>query len=474
MTGLPPETKKTVLHWKKEPSAFAKDVLGVDLWKKQIEIMEAVRDRSRVAVKACHASGKTRAAADTALWFLSTNPDSAVITTAPTWRQVAELLWRDMRHDYHRAVVPLGGRFLEAPHWQIDDKWYALGLSTDKPDRFQGHHASKMLVIVDEAAGVGEPVFEAIEGLMSTDDAKLLMLGNPTSHAGSFYSAFHTMRQLYHCITISAFDTPNFAGKGMVRPYLVTRQWVDDMRIKWGETNPLWYARILGEFSPVSLDTLIALQFIESAQTRWEEAKETDPCEFGVDVARQGDDETVIAIRKGNKLLPLTYLRKNDTMEVAGAVANAAAEYGPTSIKVDAVGIGAGVADRLRELSLPAIDIQSGARADDNKRYINKRAEMWDALAILLRSGDVTLPPDEALAGQLAAVKFIYDSTGRMQLESKADLKKRTGYSPDRADAVVYAFAKGETASLGTFEQPMKDGGSLWTDRETTRSRWRV
>lgn len=460
-----------VARYRQEPGLFAEEGLGVAWWHKQLEIAEAVRDHPRVAVKACHASGKTKAAADVAIWYMATHCPSVVISTAPTNRQVAELLWREMRADYHRSRWPLGGTFYDIPKWNVDNNWYALGLSTKEADSFQGHHSENMLVIVDEAAGVAENIFEAIEGIISTSNAKLLLIGNPTSQSGAFYNAFHSLRHLYHCITINALETPNFQPDQAERLYLITPTWIEERRKVWGENHPLWYARVLGEFSPVSVDSMIALQWIEKAQTAWADMVDGSPVEIGVDVARMGTDETVLVVRRGMKVTELQAWQKVDTMETTGRVIAAYKSHSAQSIKVDVVGIGAGVVDRLRELGYPVVGIESGGRAREADKYINLRAEMWSGFADLMRQGLVGLPPDDVLAGQLAAIKYQYRSSGQMQIESKEDLKKRVGYSPDRGDAVVYAFADLRSVPLSAIEQPAEE--SRWTDWEDG-SRWRT
>ncbi len=464
---------EAALHLQSSPADFARMALRIDWWSKQAEIAQAVCDNARVAVKACHASSKTHTAAGIALWFITFHRPSVVITTAPTYRQVSELLWREMRHMYtqgdKRAMI---GRFLDSPRWEVDANWYALGISTKDPDAFQGHHSRNILVIVDEAAGVAEPIFEAVEGIVSTQDAKVLLLGNPTSQAGTFHAAFHGGRSRYKCMTISAFDTPNFAGQGVVRPYLITPEWVKDQAARWGEGSPFYQSRVLGEFPKQGIDTLIPLQFIEDAMQRWHEMPDGAPIEIGADIARYGQDETVICTRLGGKVLPLQCFHSQDTMVTTGRIIEAYRAHPTSSTKVDVVGIGAGVFDRLQEQGgYQAVAVESGARARDRDKYVNLRAEMWSGLKELLQAGLVGLPPDEVLAGELAAVKYHFDSSGRMQIESKEDMAKRGIGSPDRADSVVYAFADIQGGHVSEDDQQTE--ASKWGGGEEGRSRWR-
>ncbi|HHW15378.1 MAG TPA: hypothetical protein GXX28_10680, partial [Firmicutes bacterium] len=148
--------REAVRRFRRDPVWFVRSVLGAEPWAKQAEILEAVRDHPRVAVRSCHGVGKSFTAGQVILWFLYSFMPSIVLSTAPTWRQVEKLVWKEVRASYRRARVPLGGNLLpKRPEIQIvQDQWYAVGLSTNYPDRFQGFHEENILVVVDEAAGV--------------------------------------------------------------------------------------------------------------------------------------------------------------------------------------------------------------------------------------------------------------------------------------------------------------------------------
>lgn len=432
------QAKKILDRARQDPVFFVRQVLGGDPWKKQEEILKAVRDHKRVAVRACHGVGKTKVAAWVALWFLYTHPNSKVITTAPTWHQVENLLWREIHAAHAASRIPLGGKVLQT-QIELGKQWFALGLSTDKPERFQGFHAEDILLIVDEASGVDQQIFDAAEGFLTSTGAKLLLIGNPTQLSGEFYNAFRS--PLYHKIHISAFDSPNLKAGKVVRPYLVTQEWVEEKRLKWGEDSPLWYSRVLGEFPEQGDDTLIPLAWIEAAQQRWQALAPGEPIELGVDVARYGSDTTVIMLRQGSRAEIVTQLRGQNTMEIAGRTIEALRKTKATVAKVDVIGIGAGVVDRLEEQRYPVQEMNSSEAAYDNERFVNKRAEWYWALRERFQSGDIAIPPDDELASQLASLKYKFDSRGRIQIESKEEMRKRGLPSPDKADALMLAFA---------------------------------
>ncbi|HHY95481.1 MAG TPA: hypothetical protein GX513_10815 [Firmicutes bacterium] len=457
--------RKLVFRLKADPVWFVTHVLGTRPWTKQAEILEAVRDAPRAAVRSCHGAGKSFVAGQVILWFLYSFRPSIVLSTAPTWRQVAKLVWKEVRASYRRSKVPLGGHLLpKRPEIQIiQDEWYAIGLSTNEPDRFQGFHEENILVVVDEAAGVPEDIFEAVEGVLTSEHARLLLLGNPTSVGGTFYNAFRSPG--WKTIAISAFDTPNFTAFGITEddiregtwegkitgplpnPKLITPAWVADKYQTWGPTSPAYQARVLGQFPAEAEDTLIPLAWIEAAMARWHEAPEGQPVEMGVDVARFGADKSAIAVRRGSRVLPLRVYGKQDTMATVGAVIAEQRAVGATAIKVDVIGIGAGVVDRLKEQGYSVRGINVAEAAADPERFANLRSQLWWALRERLdpnpkvNPDPVALPPDDELLADLSGVKYRITSRGQLEVERKEDMKKRLGRSPDRADAVVLAFA---------------------------------
>ena len=337
------------------PVEFAREVLGVALWSKQEEVLEALRVHRRVAVKSGNGLGKGFSAAVAILWFLYCHDPAVVLSTAPTFRQVRHVLWREVHRLYHRARVPLGGKLLdtrlEMPSLTAPDRSkasgesapvtpakgskstasadggerFALGLSADGGDQFQGFHSPNMLIVVDEAEGVSEEIYEAIEGVLTSANCKLLLIGNPTTVTGAFRRAFYQDRELYHPITISALESPNVVSDGeadggtrrarLIIPGLATKRWVEERKRVWGEENPIYQARVLGEFPDQAEDTLVPLWAVERAaaapipvpsstphgtDVTVPSAEEQDyPVVLAVDVARFGSDKSVIALRRG-------------------------------------------------------------------------------------------------------------------------------------------------------------------------------
>ncbi len=428
------------------PALFAEEVLGItSLWSKQKEVLDTLGTHARVAVKSGNGLGKGFSAAISILWFLYCEDEAVVLSTAPTFRQVRHVLWREVHRLYRNARYDLGGKLLDT-RLEISKGRYALGLSADGADEFQGFHSPNMLIVVDEAEGVEETIYEAIDSVMTSENCKLLLIGNPTTMEGSFRRAFYEDSELYQTITISALESPNvLQGRSVVRG-LVTRKWVEERGRVWGAGNPVYQARVLGEFPDQGEDTLIPLSVVEGAVARDFTPSPALPNQgeenvvIAVDVARFGSDKSVILRRRGMVVVDIQAYRGLDTMKLAGHVANAIQLHKPAVVMIDEVGIGAGVVDRLREQGYHVQGVNVGMAAQDSEHYANLRAKgFWDLHNLFLR-GDVTIPPDGELVGQLAGLRYTFNSLGRVVMESKEEVRRRGGASPDKADAMMLAF----------------------------------
>ncbi|MCH8988687.1 MAG: hypothetical protein IIA92_07755 [Chloroflexi bacterium] len=428
------------------PLEFASDILGVNLWAKQREVLGSLVEHRRVAVKSGNGLGKGFCAAVALLWFLHVHKDAAIVlSTAPTFRQVRHVLWRQVHRLYRPNAQLLGGKMLDT-RWEISDDRYAMGLSAETADQFQGFHSPNMLIVVDEAEGVSDEIYEAIEAVMTSADPLLLLIGNPTTVTGAFRRAFYEERHLYHNITISALDSPNVQEGKTVIPGLTSARWVEERRETWGEDNPIYRARVLGEFPDQGEDTLIGLSDVEEAAQRWAAGQEDGAADapgevvLAVDVARFGSDRSVILRRQGSRVMEVRTFRDMDTMQLAGWVAAAIRETSPERVCVDEIGVGAGVVDRLKEQGYPIKGINVARRASQERIFANLRAEGYWRLKELFASGEIAIPNDHQLMGELAALRYSYDSQGRVLMESKEAMRQRGLPSPDKADALMLAF----------------------------------
>jgi hypothetical protein len=305
-------------RFRDDPSFFHRKVLGCELWDKQRDIAASIRDHRNTAVRSCNGAGKTFLLPREALRFLYAYSPAVVINTAPTWRQVEHQYWRQFREAYQKALYPLGGNLLKT-RFDLDEDWFALGISTDDSsvEKFQGWHAKNIMVIFDEASGISPNIYESATGAMAGGHmVRFVLIGNPTQNSGAFYDAFRD--PTFNKIHISAFDIPNVAQKRQVVPGLATWEWVEEMRLKYGEQSDIYGVRVKAEFPKQASDTLISIDLIERAfnadRERYKEHEEV----IGLDVARYGEDESAFVYRKGNFAKVLDVIYGNNTMELAG------------------------------------------------------------------------------------------------------------------------------------------------------------
>jgi phage terminase large subunit len=316
-----------------DPVMFAKRIMGDDPWATQIEVARALeKPNARVAVKGCHASSKTYGAAELVLWFITRFKDGIAVTTAPTNRQVEDIMWGEIHKAKARSKFPYPpGNLTELNLGTKAIPNFATGFTTDKSDqaaKMSGYHGPHIFFVLDEAPGIPPEILEAIEGAAAGGDVRVLMLGNPTIPGGPFHDAFTSNRETWKTFTIDAYDTPNFAKLRVMadgkletitallrslpeghpamcyqpRPYFATPLWARARLKEWGENSPRWQARVRGQFPLQAEDALISLLWLEQAEKR--EARPAGGRLWaGIDVAGPSEDETVAYVRDGAHVL---------------------------------------------------------------------------------------------------------------------------------------------------------------------------
>lgn len=456
-------------HFPGNMNDFIDQVLGVSLWEKQREIVDALEVHPRITVRSSHAIGKSFVAARIVLAYLHTHPNSVVITTAPSYSQVRNILWRYIRSAIETSREPLLGRSLLL-EYQIAPDWYAMGFKGDDRNEhiMQGFHSSNLLFVVDEAAGVHELVMRASEAILTGEGARLLLIGNPTSMSGAFRRSFHQDSHLYHTITVSAYDTPNFTTFGITRddmlngewerkitghelpmPGLVDPFWVNRQIQLFGPDSPYVQTRVDAQFADDDENTLIALSQIEANEKDPASPDAIAPVIAGADIARSGNDENALCIRQGRVERRLVAWRGMDLMQTVGRIRRELEPYGGRLVKeirIDVIGLGAGVADRLRELGYNAIDVNVSVSASDKEKWPIFRHEAWWQMKQLYESGGIVPERgrefDEILKAQMSDVRYFYSGSRHTMpaIESKDATKARTGHSPDRAEAQMLAY----------------------------------
>ena len=442
--GLPRRSAPRNDKCENDPIRFASDTLGVTLWEKQEEVLRAVESQRRVAVKSGNGLGKDFTAAVAVLWYVHAHDPAIVLSTAPTFRQVRHVLWRQIHRLYRNAADTLGGTMLDT-RWEVADDRYALGLSANDADQFQGFHCENMFVVVDEAEGVAEPIYEAVEAVMTSAHPTLLLIGNPTTTSGGFHRAFHRERGIYETITMSALESPNVKASRIEIPGLTTPAWVEERRAMWGENSELFRARVMGEFPDRGEDNLIAISDIDDATYPPGEVPAAtggyEPVALGVDVARFGVDRSVIMARRGDVAVDMQVFHGFPTTALTGQIVASARDNHPQQVNVDETGLGAGVVDLLREQGFTVYGFNgSGAPVREETVCANLRAEGYWTLARRFRDHRIRIPRDAELIAELASLRYRYNSRGKVLMESKESMKSRGLPSPDKADALMLAF----------------------------------
>lgn len=436
------EQDRRALEVAADPVVWTTEVMQETLWSKQREICYSVRDNRRTAVQASHSVGKSFVSSRLACWWLSAHSpgDAFVVTSAPTWAQVRAVLWREIGRAHSKGN--LIGTTTET-EWKIDKEIVAFGRkpSDYSPTAFQGIHARYVLVILDEACGIPENLWEAADTLISNENSRILAIGNPDDPTSEFQRVCTS--EAWNTIRINAFESPNFTDEGAGLPREVLEQlispvWVEEKRRKWGTHHPFWQSKVLGLFPQQSSTALFPLHWLLAAQRR--ELEPGKPIALGVDVARFGTDKTVMSVRRGDHFRVVYSEVGNDTMKTASVVLSLIKRYVADVAGIDTVGVGGGVYDRCAEDNAPVAEMQAAGRARDYDSYANCRAEWAWWFRERLERGEVDLDEeDDELIEQLAGLRFKIDTRGRIVLESKDDMKKRGMDSPDRADSVILA-----------------------------------
>ncbi len=462
-----------VMRYRGRPNDFALKVLGSRWWSAQEEVGRALTTSRRVAVRSGNGVGKTYLAADLALWFLYTHRPVAVITTAPTLRQVEGVLWREIRRRVKGVKKRLPGRLL-TKRLELADESFAMGVSAEGGVEFQGVHCENLLIIFDEASGIPEDIWDAAEGMAVSANNRILAIGNPLQCSGRFYQAFARAKG-WKRVTISALQHPNVTGRGRPIPGCVTAGHLEEKLEEWCEEaegtgfrvqgtgsdettddrpptadgfvwhgrvyvpNDLFRARVLGEFPKEEEYALIPLRWIEAAAAR---SLPVEGCKrAAVDVARFGGDSTVIGMRVGSVLTFMDVIRGADTGAVTGAIKRVAYGEHPASIAVDGIGLGAGIVDRLREDEIDGVvEVNVAQAAFDSEHFANRRAELYWGLRERFRKGDIQIKDDPQLVEELASIRYRLNAKGQTQIEEKHKMKQRLRRSPDRADMLAMLF----------------------------------
>jgi hypothetical protein len=432
-----------------------KDWSPTDWWQTEIDtaITEYLRGPETmplcIAVSSGHGAAKTSWIARRMNWFMSCRPHPQVVCTANTETQLMTKTWRELAK-WHKLAANRDWFEWTATSFYLKahpETWKANAIpwSENNTEAFAGTHEENVLLVFDEASKIADKIWEVTDGVLTTKKNIWIVCGNGTRNVGRFYDCFHKLKGR----PWKTWQVDSRTCKAANKSYL------DKLVEQYGgEDTDQARVRVRGQFPKTATRQLISTDSVEKCQKHEAEGFEMLPKVMGVDIARFGENSSVICKRQGRKVEPLEVLPKQDLMMTAHHVAEAIKAYRPMQVFVDGSGIGAGVVDRLRQLNFPIVDV-NGGNSSLNPRFLNKRAEMWWTMKEAI-DGLIELPPDARLKEELTCTEYDYTDKGRVRLDRKQDIQDQFGFSPDMADALAltYAYPVADFADTGMELDP--------------------
>lgn len=443
------------------PVHFARDVLGVEPVPNQKEMLRAVASfvpgggKFGVTVRSGQGCGKSTGAAMVIAWFLVCHRNSLVQATAPKEKQLHSILWGEL------DKLIRSSRFLSTVlEWQATrigvrgeaHQWQAIARTARNIESLQGEHRKDMLLVADECSGIEDNKLEALIGGLTEPHNLALLISNPTVPHGLFFDSHNKNSHLWHPLHFNGRYSP-----------LVNRAHIERMEKQYGPGSPIIQIRVDGNFPKQSETSLISLTWLIEARERALFEDDEAPIEMGVDVARYGADMTAVCVRQGNNILYLDRWHGMNITESCGKIVSIARNFPElATIKIDESGVGAGLLDIMHEnqssdvlSQVDIIGVNAGEAADNTDFWPLMRDQMWCELAARLQEGRMAFGPDcdegmiELFTGQCMAIDYKFTVHGQRKVESKDEVRKKTGFSPDIADAVLFAFREGEVGVMG-------------------------
>jgi phage terminase large subunit len=435
--------RSVLTDYANDPVGFVRDVLGAEPDEWQEDLLRAIAAGTRrISVRAGHGVGKSTVCAWALIWHMVTRFPQKAVVTAPTAGQLFDALFAEIKMWINRLPDPIKSLFdmtsekvtlRAAPEASFIS---ARTSSADRPEALAGVHSQHVLLICDEASAIPEAVYESAAGSMSGEHACTVLIGNPTRNSGLFFKTHHQLAAEWKTMHVSCLNSRR-----------VTADFVKQISDTYGPDSNAYRVRVLGEFALRDDDTLISAELVDSAMVRDIALDEREPMIYGLDVARFGDDRSVLCKRRGNVAIEFKTWQGLDLMQLTGAIVNEAKIDKPTEICVDSIGLGSGVADRLREVG-PTLklvyavrDVNVSEASAMNPQAAKLRDELWLSVKEWLNTRSCKLPLMEDLRQELVAPTFTFTSAGKIKVEGKPEMKRRGMRSPDIADALCLTFA---------------------------------
>jgi len=428
-----------------DPVLFVKEILKLtpDSWQEEVLTWVASGER-RISVRSGHGVGKSSCASWLMIWHQLTRFPQKTVVTAPSHSQLHDALGAEVRKWITSLPDVLQDQlevFTDQIRLKASPSESFISFRVSRPEKgsaeaLQGVHSDHVLLVVDEASGINDAIYEASAGSMSGENATTILLGNPVRGQGFFYDTHNKLSKNWKTLRVNCEDSDR-----------VSADFVQDIADRYGSDSNQFRVRVSGEFPLADDDAIIPRHLVESAVARDVE-NVGGAVTIGVDVARYGSDASAICLRQGNMILGdgVKTKRGLNTMQVVGWIRSEIEELKKKNLEVgdvciDSIGLGAGVVDRLLEEGVDVRGINVGEAPSIAGNYLNLRTELWEKCRSWFEELDVVIPSDETLISELCSVGYGFSSTGKTKVESKDEIRKRLGSSPDSADALILTFA---------------------------------
>ena len=424
------------------PIQYAKNILGINLWSRQQEIMRAFADPniSYISIRSGNGVGKTFMLSSLVCQYLDTHCPGYAVISGSSWTGVLKTIWPSLRSLLANAPVRLGGEVLGSD-WRRGNMWGAFCVSPDKPENISGMRTRNgALVLIDEASALTQEVHEAIMGLCSATGSKIVYSGNPIRAEGPFYDTFSDPSWLNFQISSEEAAAQDIPG-------LATWEWIEGLKRQWGEDDPRYCARVKGEFPENIFDALVKLTWVKGVVTP-RVMKKKGHLRLGIDVAGRGDDKTVLVVRDDRSVQYVEEHPETSMTEVVGITKKVMSKFNilPENTFMDSTALGQGPLDMLWDDGIEIGGENFSASASDKETFLNRRSELFWAVRDGFRPDSLDakqyVPKEyQKIVDECTKLKHKPSRTGKIQIESKDEIRRRLGKSPDFADAYALSFA---------------------------------
>ena len=493
------ELEGKVIEWRSNPYIFVREVIGVHPTNQQEDGLRELgklyegkmalgyshggdltdeqkeySSKLGISIRSGHGTGKDTFLSWVYLWLLTCFPGSRGLVTAPTGHQLEDILWPEIRKWNRKSsgklhqIIDVKAEKAQRKVGKQEDEAFVVhrtakvtGGVDEQAETLSGFHADYLILSVDEASGVEDGVFKPMEGAQTGLFNIGIIIGNPTKSRGYFYSTHHADRSRWVTLHWSCEESNIDAITGTT----AMQSYIDRMRDKYGRDSNFYRIRVQGEFPLAEPDALIPLELILAAVGRDVVEDANQGLVLGVDVARMGDDPTIICPRRGMIVEPLLSYHKLDTMETVGFIMMWMADMHPRATLIDSIGIGAGVVDRLRELRKSVHGVNVAEVASRRDRFFRLRDDLYWRVRERFESRRIQIPNDDELIGELSSIKFRVESNGKIKVEGKNEMRKRGLSSPNRADALMLTEYFPDSA----FRTTVPDRYDMFQERPKSR-----